>query len=262
MKIFASDYDGTLRYRDTVTEQDKQAIKQWQANGNLFGIVSGRSMESMRQEAVKNQIAADFYIGNNGGAIYDKDFQEMKTYFFPFRKALDILDYIRNERTISYVLNDGFYRAKCVIDEAREDKKYANTKTTKTESEILAARKIAQLVVSLDCEADCQRIADYINATYGDIACAYRNINCVDVAPYGISKATGLSYMVAHFNVCNSDVYTIGDSFNDIPMLSTYNGFAMDSAPNQIKSYAKATVHQVADAIDAVLNSENECKEK
>ena len=156
-------------------------------------------------------------------------------------------------KTISYVMNDGFYRAKCVVDEMREDKKYANTKTAKTEAEILAKRKIAQLVVSLDEESDCERIANYINATFGDVACAYRNINCVDVAPYGISKATGLSYMGAYFNVDSFDVYTIGDSFNDIPMLSTYYGFAMEKAVNQVKSYAKATVAQVGDAINLLL---------
>lgn len=253
MKIFASDYDGTLRLGDLVSQYDKNAIAKWQKQGNLFGLVSGRSMESMREEAVKNDLHADFYIGNNGGAVYDKDFNEIKTYYFPFHKAMDILEYIRSEKTISYVMNDGFYRAKCVVDEMREDKKYASTKTAKTEAEILAKRKIAQLVVSLDEESDCERIANYINATFGDVACAYRNINCVDVAPYGISKATGLSYMVAYFNVDSFDVYTIGDSFNDIPMLSTYYGFAMEKAVNQVKSYAKATVAQVGDAINLLL---------
>lgn len=253
MKIFASDYDGTLRTSELVAQHDKQAIEAWQKQGNLFGIVSGRSMESMQAEALKNDLHADFYIGNNGGAIYDQNFKEIKVYFFPFHKALDILAYIRKERTISYVINDGFYRAKRVIDEQREDKKYANTKTTKTEAEILEARKIAQLVISLDSQTDCQRIADYINATYSDVACAYRNINCVDVAPYGISKATGLAYMAAHFHVDTKNIYTIGDSYNDIPMLSTFYGFAMNSAANQVKSYAKTTADDVADALHCLL---------
>lgn len=257
MKIFASDYDGTLRTGDFVSDWDKQAIKDWQAQGNLFGIVSGRSMESMREEALKNAINADFYIGNNGGAIYDNAFHEIKTYFFPFRRAVDILEYIRSERTISYVINDGFYRSKCVIDPSREDKKYAKTKTTKSETEILAKRKIAQLVVSLDQESDCQRIADYINATFGDIACAYRNINCVDVAPYGISKATGLSYMVSYYQVNTDEVYAIGDSFNDIPMLSTFHGFAMEQSVNQVKGYAQETVTQVGDAIYKLITHTN-----
>lgn len=249
MKIFASDYDGTLRIDDSVSELDKQAITAWQQQGNLFGIVSGRSMESMRKEAEINNIHADFYIGNNGGAIYDKNFEEIKVYYFPFYKALDILAYIRSERTISYVMNDGFYRAKRVVDESREDKKYADTHTAKSETEILAAQKIAQLVVSLDQEEDCQRIADYINATFHGTASAYRNINCVDIAPYGISKATGLSYMASYFHVANKDIYAIGDSYNDIPMLSTFHGFAMNNAPNQVKSYAKASVDRVAAAL-------------
>ena len=74
MKIFASDYDGTLRLGDLVSQYDKNAIAKWQKQGNLFGLVSGRSMESMREEAVKNDLHADFYIGNNGGAVFYKDF--------------------------------------------------------------------------------------------------------------------------------------------------------------------------------------------
>lgn len=255
MKIFASDYDGTLRTSEYVSQRDRQAIAAWQKQGNLFGIVSGRSMESMRSEALKNELHADFYIGNNGGAVYDKHFNEIKVYFFPFFKALDLLAYIRQEKTISYVVNDGFYRAKRVIDESREDKKYANTKTTKSEAEILAAQKIAQIVVSLDSSVDCQRIADYINASFGDVACAYRNINCVDIAPHGISKATGLAYMASKFHVKSSDIYTIGDSYNDIPMLSTFHGIAMNSADAQVKSYAKTTAADVAEAINHLLSS-------
>lgn len=36
-------------------------------------------------------------------------------------------------------------------------------------------------------------------------------------------------------------------------MLSTYYGFAMEKAVNQVKSYAKATVAQVGDAINLLL---------
>ncbi len=256
MKIFASDYDGTLRCEELVAAQDKEAIQAWQREGNLFGIVTGRSMESMREEAKRNLLHADFYVGNNGGAVYDSAFREIKTYYFPFMKAMDILHYIRNERIISYVLNDGYYRAKKVIDPTREDKKYANTKTTLSEDEILNKRKIAQIVVSLDDEADGRRIADYINATFHNVACAYRNVNCVDITPYGISKATGLAYMIHHYQMKSEAVYTIGDSYNDIPMLSTYYGYAMENATNQVKSYAKDTAGSVNEAIRKVLNKE------
>lgn len=253
MKIFASDYDGTLRTEETVSEENKQAIARWRKAGNLFVLVSGRSLESMQKEIEVNQFEVDYIIGNNGGAIYDADFHEIKSYYFPFRQALDIISYIKQERTISYVLNDGFHRSKTILDPSREDQKYAHTSMTFCEAEILANQKIAQIVVSLDCDADTRRIADHINSTFGQFACAYRNINCVDVAPYGVSKSTGLFYIVAKTKVNKEDVYTIGDSFNDIPMLETFHGFAMDQAPAQVKSYAKHIVAQPSVAIQDIL---------
>lgn len=249
MKLFASDYDGTLRMAEFVSSENKEAIHQWRAAGNMFALVSGRSMESIRKEIESNELEVDILIGNNGGVIYDPQYKELKSYYFPFAKAQDIIAYIRSERTISYVLNDGYHRSKTVLDEEREDKKYAQAKMKLSEAEILGNKQIAQIVVSLDQEEDTIRIADHINAQFGSVACAYRNVNCVDITPYGVSKSTGLSYVVKQFHIAQDQVYTIGDSFNDIPMLTTFFGFAMAQAPAQVKSYADKIVKSPAEAL-------------
>ena len=46
MKILASDYDGTLNYNG-FDSQKLDAIARWRAAGNLFGLVSGRSADSL-----------------------------------------------------------------------------------------------------------------------------------------------------------------------------------------------------------------------
>lgn len=254
MKLFASDYDGTLRTEEVVSDENKQAIQQWREAGNLFALVSGRSMESIKRELLINEFAVDILIGNNGGAIYTPAFEEVKSYYFPFAKAMKIIEYIRQERTISYVLNDGYHRSKTILDPSREDKKYAQTTMKFTEAQILEKQKIAQIVVSLEQEEDTMRIADHINGAFSDVAIAYRNVNCVDIAPYGVSKSTGLSYVAKTHHIAFEDVYAIGDSFNDIPMISTFYGFAMAQAPAQVKSYAKKIVDTPAQAMLSILN--------
>lgn len=47
MKILASDYDGTLRVNEKVESYDLDMIHKHRAAGNLFGLVTGRSMESI-----------------------------------------------------------------------------------------------------------------------------------------------------------------------------------------------------------------------
>ena len=42
MKIFATDYDGTLRMVDGISEDNIKAIEKFRSQGNLFGVVTGR----------------------------------------------------------------------------------------------------------------------------------------------------------------------------------------------------------------------------
>ncbi len=53
MKILASDYDGTLRTEELVDINDVHAIHEFRAAGNMFGLVTGRSMESIQTEIQK-----------------------------------------------------------------------------------------------------------------------------------------------------------------------------------------------------------------
>lgn len=47
MKVFASDFDGTIHFVDEkiggyFKQEDLRAIKKFQENGNLFGLCTGR----------------------------------------------------------------------------------------------------------------------------------------------------------------------------------------------------------------------------
>lgn len=258
MKVFASDFDGTLKYPHDVSQEDKDAIKAWRQKGNAFGIVTGRSMESIQSDLIKNEIDVDFVIGNNGGAIYDAQFRELKTFYIDFTKAKEIIAYLKSETCISYVVNDGYARAKVLLDPSREDKKYANFQSTISEADIFEKRHVAQIVTSLASDEDTTRIASYINAHFNAYAVGFRNVNCVDIAPYGVSKATGVAYMMKHLHLKTDDVYAIGDSYNDVPMIETFHGFAMEHAPTQVKSYAENSVTTVAQAINQVLEMTKE----
>ena len=255
MKLFASDYDGTLNIHHAVSKQDKEAICRWREMGNLFALVSGRSMESLKEEMLAQNIEADFYIGNNGGAIYDSSFQAIKTYYFSYKKAMDIIDYLKKEAVISYVVNDGYHRAKQVLDPTREDKKYGHTDIDYPLIKLLANRQIAQIVAVPAQEETTIKIANYINTVFADAASAYRNIHCVDIAPQGISKASGIAYLLHHLHMPKADVYTVGDSYNDIPMLSTFYGFALAHADPKVKETANSSVTSVAQAIHMAITS-------
>lgn len=70
----------------------------------------------------------------------------------------------------------------------------------------------------------------------------------LDLAPVGVSKASGLSYVVDQLGLEPSDVLAIGDGRNDIEMLSwAGRGVAMGHAPDDVKEVADHVTGTVDD---------------
>ena len=64
MKLFATDYDGTLKVDGTIQEKDLLSIYQWKAKGNLFVIDTGRSMESILEQVQLYKLPVDYFVTN------------------------------------------------------------------------------------------------------------------------------------------------------------------------------------------------------
>lgn len=257
MKILASDYDGTLRTEELVDINDVHAISAFRKAGNIFGLVTGRSMESIQMEIAKNHLEFDFIVANNGGVIYDKDFQQLQCLYMDFNKALDIISYIKTQDCVSYVINDGFHRFKFSVDENQIDHKYGNMKDSSDHEETVLDRgKIAQLVVSLNDEMLAKEIELYVNANFKGYAIAYVNVNCVDIVPEGVSKAEGLYYIEQAMDLKHEDIYAIGDSYNDIPMIKEFHGCAMMHARSEISDCAEHIFLSIEECIAYLMKLE------
>ena len=76
-RILATDYDGTLKYAQKVMPEDLQAIQRWKEAGNLFVIVTGRSMESIKRQSDLYQLPVDYFVTNNGGMVFDSKGKEL-----------------------------------------------------------------------------------------------------------------------------------------------------------------------------------------
>lgn len=64
--------------------------------------------------------------------------------------------------------------------------------------------------------------------------------NVVEFVPKGSSKATGIDWLCKHLGIANEDTYAVGDSVNDLDMLSYVgHGIAMGNATDVAKSAAE-----------------------
>lgn len=249
MKILASDYDGTLRSNPILSDENIKAIHRFRQAGHAFGIVTGRSMESIKSEIEKYQLEVDFLVTNNGGMIYDEKYTNIKDSFIAFDAALRLIEYIRTLHCASFVINDGYRRCRIVLDEKQKDIKYGNIDSTLTFEEVLEKKKIAQIVVSLDDDSYAHKIAEIVNKEYKGYVSAYVNVNCIDIVPYEISKGKGLQFIEEYKHYVHDDIYAIGDSFNDIPMLEAFHGMCVSHSQPEIKAKAEKVVDEVSDAI-------------
>jgi HAD superfamily hydrolase (TIGR01484 family) len=78
----------------------------------------------------------------------------------------------------------------------------------------------------------------------------------LDLAPLGVSKASGLANVCERLGIAAADVLAVGDGHNDVEMLQwAGRGVAMGHAPDQLKNAADAvtgTVHE--DGLATELN--------
>lgn len=253
MKVLASDYDGTLCIDHVVSKENIQAIQKFRQAGNMFGIVTGRSVESLVKELDKYQITCDFIITNNGGVLCNEQLEKLSIQYMDKTSVLNIIAYLKETTCISYVVNDGVRRYKFVNDANTVDHKYGSLKDDSAhEDKILQEIEVAQMVVSLPDDHIAHEIAAYCNKHYDEIE-AYVNTRCVDIVAKGVSKAKGIKQMCRYLHMQEDCVYAIGDSYNDLPMLQAFHGCTLQHANQDIKEEAEYIFDSVAACITYIM---------
>lgn len=64
--------------------------------------------------------------------------------------------------------------------------------------------------------------------------------NWVDISPKGLTKLVGIRQIMEIHNIKDDEVLTMGDSDNDVTMISAFpHGVAMGNANERIKALAK-----------------------
>lgn len=254
MKLLASDYDGTLRYAEDVMPEDIEAIKKWKEAGNMFVLVTGRSYESIEVQIKKMGIDVDYVITNNGGMVFDGNGKVLSKNYLNYDSAVLILSAVKgNESIISYVVNDGIHRHRIILKEGATDHRYKHLQPDWTEEYLLDNCAFAQIVLSCDDTHTALEIADKIN-TMIDSVVAYPNNFVVDVVPAGVSKATGMEFVSGYSGVDEKDIYTIGDGYNDIPLMEYgMNGYVMFTADEEVKMHAQKEYNSIHELIEELM---------
>ncbi len=230
MKIIATDFDGTLNYNG-IDDKKLNAILAWRKAGNLFGIVTGRGINSIYEVIKDTGVKYDFIICNNGAVICDNKLNiisESKCdgkITKPFIESLFKwgCPFANIDKEISVMVrNIGFeYEAGDFTFETMPEIKYFN-----------------QINTMLSTDEEAAAIVRKIEEKYGDVLYPLQNGECIDIVPKGVNKATGIYSLLKVVGGTYNDVIAVGDNYNDKDMIMEFHSYAMENAVDYIKKIA------------------------
>lgn len=249
MKIFASDYDGTLHINGEVTQKTLDGIKRFRTAGNLFGIATGRSLNSISEQIKEYNIPVDFIIGNNGSVAVDGNREFLYHHYMNFERVDEIIERLPKEGVGYYGVNDGINVG---LHDRLDQRKHVDSTFVEID-DVLNKEQAVGMFVRFETNEQAKRFADELNEAYHGEIRAYNFLHYVDILNYGVTKSNGINQLVEALKL-DCEVFTIGDSFNDIPMIKTFDGFAICSGDPEVVERASKCFDDVETALDYVMS--------
>lgn len=240
MKVFACDFDKTLyHWGEGIKEEDRKAIQSFQKKGNKFGLCTGRPYSGVKETC--HLVDYDFMILCNGAIIIDHNGS------FLLEKKMD-------QGSLFCVVKD--YKEEIINLAAKEDNfvfeqgKVPFTQIRITTMEEIKDTPIYMVSLYFDSEMEAAKATNEINIKYPSLV-AFQNLSYVDITASGCTKGKGASFIKNKWNA--TQLYGMGDSYNDIPLLKAVDiAYTFSHSPQQVKNAAHIFVDSVAEALEKI----------
>ena len=243
MKIIATDYDGTLNHNG-FDESKLNAISQWRKKGNLFGIVSGRGVASIKDILSDKEFEYDYVIANNGAVICDADFNILVSHLCDGSICKDFINDLFGWGCSFVNVDSSVFFS---VHKSAEDCEDEDEFTLHNMPEVSSFN---QLSVALKDFTEAEAVVKKINSKYGNAFNPLQNGNCIDIVSIGVDKATGIYEYLKLVNGKYGDVITVGDNVNDEAMIKEFRSYAMESGYDYIKSIADYVTSGITELIE------------
>lgn len=244
IKIIMSDVDGTLvgnKYK-VVTPRTIEAIKQCREKGIIFGLATGRPIQSCLNSLEKWGIEGliDIIVGMNGGHIIDYRLQTENTFHQLDGKYIkEIMEYFKEFDITFCVHRDGM-----ILSDRKDEWVKQLALSDKLPLKVVGKENIykdsqSKLVIVCNPEymSDIQKKCDSFSSEY------YRGFQTGDdLFEYmdpRVSKSEGVQFVVENHNLTMENLLAFGDANNDYEMIRDSGvGVVMENGSDLTKSVA------------------------
>lgn len=248
IKALATDLDGTLLNDNKVPVHNQNAVKELKENQNLFIISTGRPYNGVKPLIEKYNLDVDYSILLNGALIIDNSGNVINHKFIPFSTVKKIIDSL--DDTYAEISIETGYTT-YTLGSTADNLPYSGKKIIHSLDELKNKDLSLISLYFENVENDkIDLICSKINTEYSTNCIAFRNTKYIDVVPVGCSKGNAVKFVCDKENVSSENIYTIGDSFNDVSMFNiTENSFTFTDCDDKLKCHVSYVVDSVAECI-------------
>lgn len=246
--ILATDFDGTLS-RGGISDRDRAAIVRFRAAGHLFGVVTGRDFGGMYHHLAGEQGAPfDFLIVMNGALILTPEARIL------FQKSAsgEVLPALLHTvgEVCGYPMGCEIAKVRLEFDPAFPDGREGH------EPHARAADIPWFTMANTHCDTTEQaaHAIDVIRKRHGAYLNPLQNGPYLDIPPAGVDKGTGIADYASLVGIPQCDIWTAGDNYNDLAMLTRYRGCAMENGVPAVKKASKGIYPDIAAIIEEMLS--------
>ena len=254
MKIIGSDYAGTLNHNG-IDDAKRQAIREWRQAGNVFTLVSGRHVNSVRDLHIEQSFDCDYFLGSNGAVILNNKNEVVHKDCCDPDMLVPLIEYLYELGcSVGLVHSVDFFDV-FPSEESRAglDRDYSGTwYTLKT---IPPLPYYTQVSTWRPTEAEAAAVAAKVRERFGEYFNPMQNGLNIDIVRADVNKAKGLYRLMEMLGASYDDVITVGDNVNDYDMIKEFRSYAMDSGVQSIKDLADFTTPGVAELIRREMNN-------
>ncbi len=252
MKVIASDYDGTLNQNRIVSKEDMDAIHRWRQAGNRFGVITGRNLQGILHEMHYYSCPFDFLICNNGCVLYNEKAELLEDRAGDGAVLPDLCGFLIEQKGL-HVAVTGTEGRCCVEYEGQVPGEGGPWIPLSKTAQI---QRFTQVDTHFHTEEEASALAAAVNERFHGRVTAFQNGGNVDIVPFGVSKAGGLTRYLELMKIPASQAVTVGDNLNDLDMLLAFGGYAIASGRPEVAKQAGKTCKNVADLVDILARGD------
>lgn len=243
-KLIVSDFDGTLaNSQNEVTDEVKNAINNYVADGGIFAVCTGRILPSILPRVRKIGLKG-LVIACQGSVIADIESGKIiKNAAFTNAQTAEICAFLEGlETNVQAYFLDGFYSD--LPDGEKHLKLYEDIIGVKAKhadkplsAVVSGSGERFNKVATLCRPGEQEELFEKIKAKFGarfDVTCSAKVL--VEISPAGETKGSAVEFLSAHYGVPVEKCCAVGDNLNDLSMIEAAGaGVAVGNAVEGLK---------------------------